>query len=130
MTTVFTLDGRAVVDIASFYAQLNQLFMQQETWQLGNSLDALDDLLHAGHGALAGFDHAILLWQHSAASAQALGVEATAQWLRAKLAQPGVFNTENIQRQLQTLLEQGGPTYFERIVQVFADHTRVTLQLA
>lgn len=130
MTTVFTLDGRAVVDITSFYTQLNQLFMQQEAWQLGASLDALDDLLHAGHGALAGIDHATLLWQHSAASAEALGVETTAAWLRAKLAQPAVFNTENIQRQLQTLLEHGGPTYFERIVQVFSEHARVTLQLA
>lgn len=50
------LHGTAITDIASFYDELNQVFMQGEDWQLGESLDALDDLLYGGIGEAVGHD--------------------------------------------------------------------------
>ena len=45
------LDGRLIHDIASFYDEINRVFMAGEDWQLGPSLDALDDMLRGGYGA-------------------------------------------------------------------------------
>jgi RNAse (barnase) inhibitor barstar len=51
---ILVLDGSAIHDIAGFYAEINRVFMACEDWQLAPSLDALDDLLYGGYGALAG----------------------------------------------------------------------------
>ncbi len=77
--------------------------MAGEAWQLGPSLDALDDLLHGGYGALAGQAQATLIWRDIAHSRAALGVEATCQWLQAKLDAPGSFNARAIARRLQAV---------------------------
>ena len=49
------LDGRRVHDIASFYDEINRVFMTGVDWQLGPSLDALDDMRdgHPAPGTLA-----------------------------------------------------------------------------
>ena len=39
------IDGSRVHGIPSLYAELNRVFMPDEPWTLGESLDALDDLL-------------------------------------------------------------------------------------
>lgn len=43
---VLVLRGSTVSDIASFYGEVNRVFMADEEWQLGHSLDALDDMLY------------------------------------------------------------------------------------
>ena len=48
------LRGTVITDIASLYDELNPGFMQSEDWQLGQSLDALDDLLYGGIGDAVG----------------------------------------------------------------------------
>lgn len=54
-------------------------------------------------------------------------MEATRQWLQAKLDTPGGFNTEAIARQLQALQQGEGPTYFEIVMQIIASHRQITL---
>ena len=39
---IFVIDGQMFSDIPGFYAELNRIFMADEEWQLGQSLDALD----------------------------------------------------------------------------------------
>jgi len=121
------LDGSAIHDIPSFYAEINRVFMASEDWQLAPSLDALDDLLYGGYGALAGHASATVHWTHIAHSRAALGVAATRAWLQEKLAQPGTFNAASIGAQLDALQRGGGQTYFDIIMDVFAAHP--TLQL-
>src|SRR2546427_13166611 len=70
------------------------VFMASEDWQLGPNLDALDDLLHGGYGALAGHDQVTLVWRDIAHSRAALGVDATRRWLQAKLDGTGHFNAQ------------------------------------
>lgn len=121
------LDGSAIHDIPSFYAEINRVFMASEDWQLAPSLDALDDLLYGGYGALAGHASATVHWTHIAHSRAALGAAATRAWLQEKLAQPGTFNAASIGAQLDALQRGGGQTYFDIIMDVFAAHP--TLQL-
>ena len=127
---VFRIDGSRINAIADLYAQLNALLMESEDWQLGSSLDALNDVLyrftpHAGAAHAATF-----IWQHHAHSREALGIAATLQWLDAKLQHPGVFNAQAITAQRQALLDGTGTTYFDLVLEVFAGHPQVALELA
>lgn len=120
------LDGTRIHDIASFYAEINRLFMPDEDWRLGHSLDALDDLLYGGYGALQGHAQATVVWQGFEASRAALGHAVTREWLTRKLGQPR-FDSQRIAAELAALDAGTGPTYFELVLQVFADHPQITL---
>lgn len=122
------LDGSAIHDIASFYAEINRVFMANEDWQLGPSLDALDDLLYGGYGALAGHPTATVHWTHIAHSRAALGVAATRAWLQEKRTRPGIFNTPAIDAQLDALERGQGQTYADIVMDVFAAHPNLRLR--
>ena len=123
------LDGRRIHGIASFYDEINRVFMAEEDWQLGTSLDALDDMLRGGYGALQGAETAQVIWVEHAASAEALGVEVTRAQLLAKLEDPR-FDRAAAQRKLDHLEAEGGPTYFDTVLEVFSAHPRIELILA
>ncbi|CAN7483407.1 barstar family protein [Pseudoxanthomonas sp. LjRoot143] len=127
MTRTLTLDGTRIHDIPSFYDEINRVFMQDVDWTLGPSLDALDDLLYGGYGALEGDAPVTLVWTHFAASRDALGVETTRQYLLAKLAQPEHFNAAHFQRELDALDAGTGKTYFDIVLEIIAAHPNITL---
>ncbi|UEX19384.1 barstar family protein [Stenotrophomonas sp. SI-NJAU-1] len=127
MTVFLQIEGTAIVDIPSFHAEINRVFMAGEDWQLGPSLDALDDLLYGGYGALAGHETATLVWRDIDRSREALGVDATRAWLEDKLRQPGTFNAGTIGRQLDALQRGEGQTYFDIVMEIFASHPTITL---
>jgi RNAse (barnase) inhibitor barstar len=127
---VLTLEGSNVTGISAFYAEINRVFMAQEPWQLGESLDALDDLLHGNYGALAGHPSATVIWKDLADSRAALGVDTTRAWLQAKLERPELFNIRAITTQLQALEQGGGRTYFDIVLDVFAAHPTVQVVAA
>lgn len=122
---VLVLEGRAVHDIPSFYAEINRLFMADEGWQLGHSLDALDDMLYGGYGVLAGHAGATLIWKDIEHSRNALGVETTRAWLQAKLDGNDRFNRTLIAGQLQALEAGKGQSYFEIIMEIFSAHPQL-----
>ena len=94
---------------------------------LGASLDALDDLLHGGYGALAGHATATVVWRDIAHSREALGRETTRAWLQSKLDQGGRFNGAAIHAQLTALALGQGQTYFEIVMEIFGSHPQITL---
>ncbi|WP_205928730.1 barstar family protein, partial [Pseudomonas viridiflava] len=100
---VMVLQGSAVSDIPSFYAEINRVFMDGEDWQLGHSLDALDDMLYGGFGVLVGHESATLIWRDIEHSRSALGVDATRSWLQGKNAGSSVFNEATSAAQLKAL---------------------------
>lgn len=124
---VLVLQGSAVSDIPSFYAEINRVFMAGEDWQLGHSLDALDDMLYGGYGVLAGHEGATLIWRDIEHSCNALGVDATRSWLQGKLAGSSVFNEATIAAQLKALGAGEGQTYFQIVMEIFAAHPRIYL---
>lgn len=123
----YEIDGSRIEGIGDFYAELNRLIMAGEDWRLGESLDALNDLLYGGIGALEGDSAPRFVWRDHQHSRAALGVEATGEWLRGKLGGP--FNHDLIRSQLADLDAGTGRTYFELILDVFADHPAIVLDL-
>ena len=122
-----TIDGTRIHDIPSFYAEINRVFMRDEDWQLGESLDALNDLLYGGYGAHYGHDSATLIWINYEANRAALGLTATRGWLEGKLAQPDIFDAPAIRQQLEALNAVNGPTYFDHIESILDSHPKITV---
>lgn len=127
---VIEIDGSLVHGIPSLYAELNRVFMSDEPWSLGESLDALDDLLYGGFGALHGAESARVVWRQSDAARAALGVETTRDYLRDKIARPDIYAAAPARRALTELEAGRGETYFDLVVRVFRDHANVELVLA
>jgi RNAse (barnase) inhibitor barstar len=126
----FHLDGGRIRDIPSFYDELNRVFMHEVDWQLGQSLDALDDMLYGGYGTADGDGPVTVVWEHHERSRVALGIAATRAYYENKIAHPEVFDTARARRQLDALEDGSGPSYFEIVLDVFASHPRFTLVLA
>ena len=124
----FRIDGTRIDSIADLYAQLNDLLMRDDDWDLGPSLDALNDVLYR-FDPRTGHAPAVFVWENHAHSRERLGVAATLEWLESKLARPETFNAETIIAQRDALLEGHGQTYFDLVCEIFADHPYVRLEL-
>ncbi len=125
---VLVLQGSAVSDIPSFYADINRVFMAGEDWQLGHSLDALDDMLYGGYGVLAGHESATVIWQDIEKTRSALGEETTRAWLQAKLDAEGTLEARMIAAQLDALDAGEGQTYFQIVMEIIAARPRIQLE--
>jgi predicted HAD superfamily Cof-like phosphohydrolase len=128
--TTFTIDGAAVHDIASFYGEVDRVFMSGEDWRLGPSLDALNDLLYGGYGALQGVEAPRVVWADHEMSQRALGHDATREYYREKLRHPQTYSEAHFRTLLGALEAGTGATYFEIVLDVFADHPEIALILA
>jgi RNAse (barnase) inhibitor barstar len=124
---IVTITGKNIRDIPSFFAEINRVFMGGETWTLGASLDALDDMLYGNYGAIDGKKPLTLIWTGFDQSRSSLGEAATRSFLQAKLQQPDVFDTKRIRRQLDALDSSGGQTYIDTVLAIIADHDNITL---
>ena len=124
-----TINGAQIHDIPSFYEEINRVFMGGEDWKLGPNLDALNDMLYGAYGALKGDEPALLVWENSRKSRDALGLDATTAFYQQKLQHPEIFDSGRIRKQLEALSQGAGPTYFEIVLEVFAGHPNIELQL-
>lgn len=122
-----TIRGRDIRDISSFYGEINRVFMADEDWKLGESLDAFNDLLFGGYGAIAVLEPVELVWEDIEASRVALGIETTRAYLLAKQRQPERYSRGSIQQQLDQLEKGDGSTYFNTILDIIQDHPNVRL---
>lgn len=120
-----TILGANIQDIPSFYAEINRVFMADEDWRLGESLDALDDILRGGYGAVGTSGAVTIVWRDMAAARSSLGLDATRSFLQAKLGHPEIYNAELIGRQLSTLEAGTGPTFFETVLEIIAGHSHI-----
>ncbi len=125
----FTLDGSRIDGIASFYDEVNRVLMTGEDWTLGPSLDALDDLLYGGIGSLRGVQRPTIVLSHHRTVRSALGAPATRAFYLGKLARPDVYDVDRFRADLAALDAGDGPTYFDLVLAVFADHPDITLVL-
>lgn len=130
MSSELRLDGAAVVDVDSFYDEVNRVFMTGESWRLGPSLDALDDLLYGRYGALHGQEGVRVVWTEHERSRRALGKDATIALQAAKLERPDVYDTERARAAIAALEAGTGPTYFDIVLEIFASHPDIELVLA
>jgi hypothetical protein len=77
MTKTLVIEGGNVRDIATLYEEINRVFVADEDWKLGPSLDAINDMLGGAYGAITGRERVRLIWQDMASSCSALGRGAT-----------------------------------------------------
>lgn len=122
-----TIDAAHFDDIPGFYAEINRVFMANEDWMLGHSLDALDDLLYGAYGAAKGAGLVHLHWKNIEKSRHDLGLATTRKWLSQKLDGPGGFNRKLIADQLQALEDGSGQTFFDIVLEIFASHSSLKL---
>lgn len=121
------INGSRIHDKTSFYEEINRKFMQNESWQLAESLDAFDDLLYGGFGAIRDKEEITLIWENFEANREALGTEFTISYYQEKLEHPDDFDSSVIQKRLKALKEGKGQTYFEILQEIIAEHSNIEL---
>ena len=121
------LNGKAVSDIDSFYEEVNRVFMSDEDWEIGNSLDALNDLLYGGFGAIKGNEPVKLIWEDIDVSKSSLGYETTKAYYEQKLKPDSIFNKTLFREKLKVLEEGTGETYFDIIMDILSEHPNIEL---
>ncbi|WP_417444897.1 ribonuclease inhibitor [Joostella sp.] len=127
MSKQFTIQGDNIHDIKSFYKEINRLFMSSEDWEISESLDAFNDLLYGGFGSLSSDEDIDLIWKNISKNKSDLGLETTLEFYKNKLKEPTIYNTDFIQEKI-TELEQGfGKTYFEIIMEIIVNQSRIHL---
>lgn len=121
------IEGDQIHDIPSFYKEINRVFMKEESWELGNSLDAFDDLLYGGYGVLKDVQQVSIVWKNMEQSRAALGYEVTKAYYEEKLKPGSPFNHEFFRKKLLELEQGTGETYFDVLQTILANHTNLTL---
>lgn len=121
------IEGSNIHNIPTFYDEINRLFMFGEDWKIGNSLDALNDVLYGGFSGMDAKEHIELTWNNIEASKKALGYETTRTYYLEKLQPDSPFNKKHFLEQLEQLENNTGKTYFDLVMEVIADHKNITL---
>lgn len=122
------IDGNLISDIPSFYEEINRVFMADEDWKLGNSLDAFNDLLYGGFGAIEGGERVTLVWQQMEKNRLDLGYEVTRQYYEEKFLAHSAFNKDYFREKLEALNNGTGQTYFDMLLEIIADHPNIRVE--
>ena len=122
------IEGSRIHDIPSFYDEINRVFMAAEDWKLGPGLDAFNDLLYGGFGAIDNNEPVQLSWKDIEISKAALGYETTKRYYEEKLLPGSPFNKEYFREKLEELKQEKGQTYFDILMEIIADHPNITLR--
>ncbi|CAN5571735.1 hypothetical protein BH09BAC4_BH09BAC4_33870 [soil metagenome] len=125
MVKQIEIDGKSINDIVSFYEEINRVFMDGESWMIGPSLDALNDLLFGGYGALQGAQSVELIWHHLDHSRKALGDQTTRLYYLDKLRPGSPYSKKLFEEKLRALESGSGETYFDSIMTIIAEHPRI-----
>lgn len=128
MPKSITINGDLIHDIPSFYEEINRIFMAEEDWKIGNSLDAFDDMLYGGFGIIKANESVQLHWLNSENSRKALGFELTQKYYSEKL-KAVAYNKKIIEEKLSALEKGTGQTYFEILLEIISDHKNIHLNL-
>lgn len=121
------IDGNRILDKKSLYEEINRVFMQNEDWKLGESLDALNDLLYGGFGVIKESEEVRLIWKNFEENQKIFGFDFTLRFYQEKLQDPRTFNLKFIQKSIQELKEGKGMTYFEMILDIISEHPNIEL---
>ncbi len=122
---VAVVDGCNINDIASFYDEINAVYMSSESWKIG-SLDGFDDLLYGGFGTFKDAASHCIVWKDIAHSRTSLGLETTLAYYQGKLGAQSPFNQTHFQKKLDELKAGRGETYFDIVADIIRSHRKVT----
>ena len=125
MKKTITINGDNIHDIPSLYEELNRVFMADEDWKLGQSLDALNDMLYGAYGAAQGDGPIELVWLNIDKNKEDLGLQATKEFYENKLQHPETYNQELAKKNLSDLENGTGKTYFDIVMEIIAGHKNI-----
>ena len=125
MVKQIAINGNSINDIASFYEEINRVFMAGESWIIGHSLDAFNDLLFGGYGALQGAQSVELVWYHMDHSRNTLGYQTTRVYYLDKMKPESPYNKKLFEEKLEALESGRGETYFDTVMSILAEHPRI-----
>ena len=125
MVKQIEINGNAINDIASFYEEINRVFMVGESWAIGHSLDAFNDLLFGDYGALQGAQSVELLWHNIDHSRKTLGYQTTRVYYLDKLRPGSPYDKKRFEEKLGALDSGTGETYFDTIMTIITDHPTI-----
>ena len=123
------LNGNHFSDLPSFYEEANLVLTKNLDWNLGASLDALNDILYGGFGVFEPNEEVILLWKNHEKSKKELGIEATKAFYESKIEKGYPFSVSLNKERLDHLLAGEGQTLFQIIVEIMNDHHYINLIL-
>ena len=121
------IDGSKIQDLTSLYKEFDDKLMPNEDWELGESLDALDDLLYGGFGEINGNEAVRFVWTDFERMRELFGYNFTLNFYQNKLQYPEVFNIDLIQNSIDELQNGNGKTYFEIILEIIESHSNIEL---
>ncbi len=127
MKKVITIDGRNISDILSFYKEINRIFMTDESWKIGQSLDAFDDMLYGSYGAINGNEPVQLIWKNYEENRGDLGIETTLKYYLEKIEHPNLYNINFFKQKMDDLEKGIGSTYFDTIIEIISSHSNIEL---
>jgi len=127
MTSKIIIKGKNIIDIATFYKEINHVFMRNEAWQIAESLDAFNDLLYGGFGVLKDYKLTEVIWTDAQMSRDALGYEATKTYYLKKLIPESPFNKKYFRDKLAELESGTGQTYFDIVIEILHAHANLIL---
>jgi len=120
------VDGNKIHNIPTLYEEINRVFMSDEDWKIGQSLDALNDMFYGGYGEIKGDEKIHLVWKNFNQNKKDLGTELTKVYYQNKLKSPQ-FNADLVRKKLIELENGTGITYFEIIMEIIDEHPNITL---
>ncbi|MDU1904352.1 MAG: barstar family protein [Dysgonomonas sp.] len=126
MIKTITIDGNKIHDIPTLYEEINRVFMSNEDWKIGESLDALNDMFYGGFGEIKGGEQIHLIWKNFEQNRKDLGAELTKVYYQNKLESPK-FNADFVRKKLIELENGTGKTYFEIVMEIIDEHPNITL---
>ena len=127
MIKTLIMEGASITGIYSFYAEINRVFMTNEEWKIGQSLDAFNDLLYGGFGEVPAGAPLRLIWRNIEVAERSLGKDATSEFYFAKLNNPTVYNAAFAKEKLDELERGEGQTFYQIVREIIADHPAIEL---
>ncbi|MBL7707077.1 MAG: hypothetical protein JNM21_16130 [Taibaiella sp.] len=127
MSKAFTINGANINDLETLYKELNKTFMQNEDWELAQSLDALNDLFYGGIGSFPSGEPVTITWENFEQNQRLFGKDFTIRWYEQKLDQSQHYNIKWVRERLAELRKGTGKTYFEIILEIIAEHKNIRL---
>lgn len=121
------INGANISDKTSLYEEFCNQLMPNEDLKLGESLDALNDLLYGGYGEIDGNEPIRLIWTDFHRMKEIFGHDFTLSFYKEKLRHPETFNQNLIESLIDELKAENGKTYLEIILEIIADHPNIEL---
>lgn len=121
------LNGFLIHDKQSLFEEINRVLMANEDWEIGESLDALSDILYGGVGIIKGSEPIRLEWKNFAENEKCFGKAFTIKFYKEKLQHPEIFNIKLLHEKILELQHDRGQTYMQMILEIIAEHTHIKL---